>query len=73
MIKVVEIDSEVEKKIVTGAIVSDYFCQQIFKMYKPEYFEVKYIPKVMKWIKTYYDRHKAAPRETIQDIYEIAN
>ncbi len=63
------INKEIEKKIVTGMIVSSPFCRDIMPMLRLEYFDVDYARNVAGWIKSYYGRYKKAPGIHIQDIF----
>lgn len=44
-----EIDSKLERKILTGAIVSDEFCRALRDMYKPEFMKLKQSRIVFQW------------------------
>jgi len=63
------IDREIEKKIVTGLIVSTQFCRDVVPMLRLEYFEVDYARTVAGWIKIYYSKYKKAPGAHIQDLF----
>jgi replicative DNA helicase len=63
------IDKEIEKKIVTGLIVSTPFCRDVLPMLRVEYFEVDYARTVAGWVKSYYAKYKRAPGVHIQDLF----
>lgn len=60
---------DVEKKIATAGIVSTEFCQEVYRIYKPEYLQTDYVRIVMSWVLDYYERYHRAPGKQIQDIY----
>jgi len=70
--KRININSSIEKRILTGMIVSKDFLDKTFKAYQPEYIESIYIRKVIKWVLEYYEQYKDIPGDSIQEIY-IAN
>jgi replicative DNA helicase len=65
----IQINTSMEKRILTGMIVSKDFLEKIVKSYHPEYIESSHIRKIIKWIIDYYLVYKDAPRDNIKDIY----
>jgi len=65
------IDSSVEEKIVTAAIMSDAFLKQIYTIYDPAYLKSPFAQRVMKWAIEYYESYEKAPKNHIKDIYDI--
>lgn len=63
------VDSDIEKKIVTGMIVSDEFCTSIQKMIKPQYFQIDYAKIVAGWVQEHFKHYKKAPKKDIQTMY----
>lgn len=69
MLKSKRINTAVEEKILTGAIVSTDFCRDILPLVKKRYLQVPYISRIIEWVKTYYRKYEEAPGKTIQDIF----
>ena len=69
----VRINTAIEKKIVTGMIVSSRYLAEIHpilqKGLKFEYFKNKFTRTVAKWCITYYNKYERAPFIHIEDIY----
>lgn len=63
------INTSVEKKILTGMIVSTKFLNKIKPMVKPEYFTIDYSKDILKWVLDYHALTNEAPRRHIQDIF----
>jgi len=70
--KRININSSLEKRILTGMIVSKEFMDKVHKAYNHEYIESSYIRKTIKWVMDYYTRYNDVPGESIKDIF-IAN
>jgi hypothetical protein len=64
------VDNDVEKRIVTGMIVSDPFCTSIQKMIKLQYFQIDYAKIVAGWVQEYYKAWKKAPGSTLQSVFQ---
>lgn len=64
------INSDTERTILTGLIVSDRVCEDLFHIIRPEYFQVDYAADVFKWISSFYSLHGEAPGKHIRDIFE---
>lgn len=65
------VSNDIEKKILTGLIVSDNYYKQVQKMLKKQYFKVPYIQTIYKWASEYYNIYKENPGKEIQTIYNI--
>ena len=70
--KRININSSLEKRILTGMIVSKEFMDKVHKAYNHEYIESNYIRKTIKWVMDYYTQYNDVPGESIKDIF-IAN
>lgn len=64
------VDNDIEKRIVTGLIVSDEFCTSIQKMIKIQYFQIDYARIIVGWIQEHFKTYKKSPGKNIQDIYK---
>lgn len=62
-------DSEIEKKIITGMIVSKDFLQEVYPFFDLSYLQNSYIEKVARWCLEHYSYYEQAPFATIQDIF----
>lgn len=65
-----QIDTSVEREIITGLIVSDSFCTQVLPISKYEFFKLDYARPVVRWINEYYERYNCAPKKDLQKIYD---
>jgi len=65
-----EISNEVERKIITGLVVSDTFCREAIPVLKPVYFKTNYAKKIFQWIVGYHKRYKKAPQKNISSIFQ---
>jgi replicative DNA helicase len=63
------IDSTIEKRILTGMIVSKRFLQEVKPLLNLDYFESDFTRKVAQWSLNYFLHYDDAPKEHIQDIY----
>lgn len=63
------VSADIEKKILTGLIISDNFIKQSYKLINRNYFKSSYSVAVVDWILDYYKHYKEAPKKHIQDIY----
>jgi replicative DNA helicase len=67
------VDTDIEKKILTGLIVSDRYCQLVHRMLKKEYFTDPYSRMICVWVQNYFKSYQKAPGKAIQQIYEAEN
>lgn len=62
-------DIQLERQIVTGMILSQYFLREATKTYKGDSLSLPFAKIVAGWCTQYYGEFKDAPRQHIQDIY----
>ena len=67
--KKININSSIEKRVLTGMIVCKEFMSKTFKAYQPEYIESSYIRKTIKWVLDYYEQYGDVPGDSIKEIY----
>ncbi len=65
-----KVDIDVEKRILTGLIVSSRFCQDALPIIRPDHFDVPYSKILLRWVIQYYKEYKKAPGVHIQDIFD---
>jgi len=63
-------DKDVEKRILTGLIISDRVLSTLITYIQPEIFELEVSKQVVRWILDYYSKYKTAPKKHIKDLYE---
>lgn len=63
------IDKDVEKRILTGIIVSDEVLKVLHKNLKPELFGMDVGKRVCQWVLEFYKAYQRAPKTHIQDIF----
>lgn len=63
------IDATVERRIVTGMIISAQFLREIRSIYAPGLVETGFARTVGGWCLDYYENHQQAPGKQIQDIF----
>lgn len=68
--KIYKSDKEIEKRILTGLIVSDKVLSHLFPHIQSDLFELEVSKQVCKWILPYYESYKSAPKGHIKDIFE---
>ena len=66
-----KIDTDIEKRIVTGMIVSKQYMQEVFLQIDLAYFQNTYTRKVAEWCLDHYSYYEETPFNTIQDIYNL--
>jgi hypothetical protein len=66
-----QVNIDIEKKIITGLIVSSDYCREIFPMLRVEYFQADYSKRIAKWVLAYFTKYKEAPSAHIQDIFLV--
>ena len=64
------IDTQFEKQILTGMIISDKFLQQVTAIYSEDYLDSKIAKLVAGWCLSYFERYEKAPQEHIGDLYQ---
>lgn len=63
-------DTQIERSILTGMIISDRVLRNLALAYKPRYLTVPYMQKVALWALEYLAQYDRAPQGHIQDLYE---
>ena len=63
-------DGTVERKLLTGMIVSDRFLKEALTFYDPDLVETKYVRTVAEWCAHYHRRYEKAPGLHIRDIFD---
>jgi archaellum biogenesis ATPase FlaH len=64
-----KINTEAERKIIIGLIVSDSFCLNCLPLVKPEYFKLEYAKPILKWVSEYYEKYEIAPGLDMYDLF----
>ncbi len=68
-ISIRKIDSTVEKRIITGMIVSKRYLADVYSLTNLEYFKNQYARTVAEWCMTFFDSYEEAPFNDIKNIY----
>jgi len=68
-IKVVEIDTNTERSILTGMLASKEFVDNIYPMIEPEYFNNIFTRKIAVWILEFHNTYNEAALNYIHEIY----
>jgi len=68
--KIIKINNVIEKDILIGCIVSDPFIKKIYPILELNLIDIQTIKIVMKWVLSYFERYKEAPKNNIQNIFE---
>jgi len=66
-----KVDSAVEKKIATAAIISKKFLQEIKPIYDSVYIKNSFVKVILHWCTQYYTEYDKAPGIHIKDIWEL--
>ena len=64
------VESDRERDIIKGMIVSSEYLKKIKPVYKNEFFSLPYAKTLASWIMEYYDRYEKSPVTDIQSIFE---
>lgn len=64
------VDSSLEKRIITGMIVSKDYLQEISSFIDLAYFQNSFAKTVATWCLEFYEQYQKEPFENIQNIYE---
>lgn len=64
------VDGSVERKLLTGMIVSTEFMEGVTSFYNPELVETRFVRTVADWCVEYFQRYNRAPNVHIKDIFE---
>lgn len=68
--KVTEIDSSMERNMITGMIVSTDFISQVTGIYKSSLVKTDFVRTVASWCIDYFERYETAPGEVIETIFQ---
>ena len=63
------IDREVEKRVLTGFIVSDKVIQKLNSYLQPQFFELEVSKTIVYWILDHYNSYKRALKSDIQQVF----
>ena len=63
-------DASLDRKIVTGMIVSTQYLKAVRNIYRPEYIITPFVNTVVRWCLDYFEQYEEAPNKHIQDIYK---
>lgn len=69
-IKITQVESTLEKRIITGMIVSTDFLSDLQDMFNIEYIQNRYARTVAMWCADYFDNYNKAPFTDIQNIFD---
>lgn len=69
-VRTTKIDNDVEKRIVTGMIVSTQFLRDVRQIYRPDLMAIPYARQVAQWCVDHYERYEQAPGRDIAEIFE---
>lgn len=65
------VDTEAERRMLTGLIVSDRICREVLSLVNKDYLQNPYSPIIVDWIRNYWIKYQKAPGQHIQDIFEV--
>jgi len=65
-----KIDKSVERKIVTGMVVSDQFLRDVKPIYNADYLASDYAKVIGKWCLAYHEKYGKAPLKNIASIFQ---
>lgn len=68
--EVLNVDTNIEKSIAIGAIVSKRFCNEISKAMDLEYIQSNYVRVILDWCLDYYSKYGSAPERYITQVFE---
>ena len=66
-----KVSTNIEKRIVTGLIVSKEYLQEVYQLIDLSYFQNSYTAKIAEWCLDHYSYYEEAPFATIQDIFNL--
>jgi hypothetical protein len=64
-----EVDRTIEKRILTGLIVSKEYIQQVESWLKSDFFDSAGARKILTWCTEYYQNYQDAPSQHLMDLY----
>lgn len=65
------VDTSIEQNVLTAAIVSTKFLEDVYPIYDRLYFTNSFAKIIMGWVLDYFDQFGEAPKQHIQDIFTI--
>ena len=68
-IKRVDVENQIEKKIVTGMIMNEEYLNVTMRMMRKDYFKNEYLRTISKWITQYHKKYRTCPGKQIEDIF----
>ena len=71
--RIYAVDNSIERRLVTGMVVSDKFLKEVLSIYRPELIEIPFARTVAEWCVEYHKKYEKAPGRHIQDIYDDAS
>jgi len=66
------VDRDVEKRIITGLIVSDKVLEKLKPFLQPNILELDLSKEIAKWLLDYHTKYKQAPKSHIKDLFLTA-
>ena len=66
-----KIDTDIEREIIIGLIVSTDYLTDVAKMIKLPHFTVRYYRRIAKWVIDYFDQYHKAPFDDIRKIFAV--
>jgi len=66
------VDRDVEKRIITGLIVSDKVLEKLKPFLQPNILELDLSKEIVKWLLDYHTKYKQAPKSHIKDLFLTA-
>jgi hypothetical protein len=67
-----KIDRDIEKRLLTGLIMSDKVTEKLLPFLQKEVLELDVSKEIVSWIKDYHSRYKKAPKGHIRDLFLTA-
>jgi len=65
-----KVSGDIERKIITGMIVSDEFLRDIIPIWNPSLLEVPFVRTVGDWCREHWEKYQKAPGESVGDIFK---
>ena len=62
-------DQDIERRIITGFLVSDEFLRRVRSFWRDEFLEAPELVKIARWALGYFEKYGDAPNRHIEDIY----
>jgi hypothetical protein len=66
-----DVSNTIENNIITAAIISTNFIEEIYPLYTKQYIKNKFGQTLLGWCIDYFDKFGEAPRKNIQTIFEL--